>query len=165
MSKKIKYEKMTGSERAYRVMMIVTYIVAALTVVSCVFVVPGIDVSGSSPWLVVYSALYAVYFLMLAACAVLAYRFFVKTRKDYAAIQAGMLGISAVFTAANVKMFLIFFLYGIGKDSKVEELFGTDMDSLTQGLTSGWVMLIIAFSVTMLLGVLSIIRLAARKYS
>ena len=74
-----------------------------------------------------------------------------------------MLAVSTLFSASNIKMFIVFFLYGIGKDAKVEQLFGNDMASLTEGFTAGWTMLIIAFSVNLLLAILGISKLISKK--
>lgn len=165
MAKKIKYDKMHGSEKAYRITMLITYLIAALAVLSSIFTVPNIDEHNNTPLLAVYSVVFVVYVLLLAVCAALATVFFKKTGKEYAAVQAFMLYIATAFTAANFKMFLVFFFYGVGLDSKVEKLFGTDMRALTDSFTAGWMMLAIGFGITMLLGVLSIVRLASKKYS
>lgn len=165
MAKQIKYDKMHGSERAYRIMMIVTYLFAAVTVLSCIFTVPNIDENTNTPLLAVYSAVFAVYVVLLLVCAILAALYFNKTHKEGAAVQSIMLFAATIFTAANVKMFFVFFLYGVGREYKVEELFGTDMRALTDSFTTGWTMLAIGFVITMLLGILSIVRLASRKYS
>lgn len=165
MSKRIVYEKMCGCEKAYRVTMIVTYVLAAVTVLSCIFTVPDMDEDKSAPLLCVYSVVYVVYLLLILACSGLAFGYFRKTRREYAAVQSVMLVVAAAFTAANVKMFFAFFLYGIGGETKVEELFGSDMRALTDSFTAGWMMLVVGFAVVMLLGVLSIVRLASKKYS
>ena len=65
MSKQIRYEKMHKYEKAYRISAIITYIAAAVTVISCIFTVPGMDTSGSQPLLIVYSCIYAAYTIML----------------------------------------------------------------------------------------------------
>lgn len=164
MSKTIKREKLSKSERVYRISVLVTYIIAALTVFSCAFTVPNIDVESSKePVLSVYAVIFFIYVLLLAYCAVMAWIAFKGTKKEVLAIQGIMLGVSSLFAASNIKMFAIFFLYGIGKDAKVEELFGSNMSSLTESFSVGWTMLIIAFSVNMLLAVLSISRLALKK--
>lgn len=165
MAKKIKYEKMHSSEKAYRITMIITYLIAAAAVLSSIFTVPNIDENNNTPLLAVYSIAFAVYVILLLVCALLAALFFSKTHKEYAAVQAIMLFAATAFTAANFKMFLVFFFYGVGMDAKVEKLFGTDMRALTDSFTSGWMMLAIGFGITMLLGVLSIVRLASKKYS
>ena len=76
-----------------------------------------------------------------------------------------MLFLAGAFTLANVKMFIVLFLYGAGMDSTVEKVFGTNMDELTQSFTAGWIMLAVGFAIIMLLGMLSIVRMAAKRYS
>ncbi|MBP1573353.1 MAG: hypothetical protein J6A55_06090 [Oscillospiraceae bacterium] len=164
MSKKIKREKLVKSEKAYRISVIATYIFAAITILSCIFTVPGMDVEKKTePMLAVYSVAFCVYVLALAACAVMAWVAFKKANKEALAIQSIMLAVSTLFSASNIKMFIVFFLYGIGKDAKVEQLFGNDMASLTEGFTAGWTMLIIAFSVNLLLAILGISKLISKK--
>ena len=165
MSKQIRYEKMHKYEKAYRISAIITYIAAAVTVISCIFTVPGMDTSGSQPLLIVYSCIYAAYTIMLFVCALLAFLYFKNTRKEYAAVQSLMLFLAGAFTLANVKMFIVLFLYGAGMDSTVEKVFGTNMDELTQSFTAGWIMLAVGFAIIMLLGMLSIVRMAAKRYS
>ena len=165
MAKQIRYEKMHKSEKAYRITMIVTYILAAITVLSCIFTVPNMGTAKDSVLLVGYGAAYAAYLIQLIVCAVLAVLFFKKTRKEYAAVQAIMLFAAAAFTGASVRMFAAMTLYGVGMDSTAEKLFGTDMDALTSSFTTGWVMLAIAFVITMITGMLSIVRMALKKYS
>lgn len=164
MSKQIKREKLVKSEKAYRISVIAVYIFAALTILSCVFTVPGMDVEkNTEPMLAVYAVLFCVYVLGLAACAVMAWVAFKNAKKEVLAIQSIMLAISTLFTLSNIKMFIVFFLYGIGKDAKVEEMFGSNMSALTEGFTLGWTMLIIAFSVNLLLAILSISKLISKK--
>lgn len=164
MSKQIKYDKLHKSEKRYRISVIVTYIFAALTVFSCAFTIPNIDVEKStSPVLTVYAVAFALYVLLLLACGIEAVVAYKKTNKEVMAIQSIMLFISTVFVASNVKMFTVFFLYGIGKDATVEKLFGNDMNALTEGFSTGWTMLIIGFTVNMLLAILSVSKLLSKK--
>lgn len=165
MAKQIKYDKMHSSERAYRITMLITYLLAAVAVLSCIFTVPNIGDNSNTPILAIYAAVFVVYVILLFIDASLATVYFRKTGKEYAAVQAFMLFITAAFTAVNAKMFFVFFLYGTGMEDKVKELFGTDMRALTDSFTAGWMMLAIGFGITMLLGILSIVRLASRKYS
>ncbi len=160
MAKQIKYDRLHNSEKAYRISVLVTYIFAALAVLSCAFTVPGMDPENrQEPALAVYGVVFAVYVLMLLTCAIMGAVAFKKTKKEVMAIQSVMLAISTLFAASNIKMFIVFFLYGLGMDGKVEELFGSNMEVLTDSFTTNWTMLVIAFSVNLLLAVLSLIKL------
>ena len=164
MSKKIIYEKMSGVEKLYRIMIIATYIFAAAVIVSCVFTVPNIDID-TSPLMAAYSIAFFVYTALIIACAVVGVIFFKKTGKEVGAFQAMLLGVAALFNGFNFKMFFIIFLYGIGKESKVEELFGSDVNTITESFQSGWTLLVIAFSIMMVLAILSIAKMASKKHS
>ncbi len=164
MSKQIKYDKLHKSEKRYRVSVIVAYVFVAIAVFSCVFTIPDIDLEKSTtPLLAVYAVAFVLYVLALLACGIEAVIAFKKTNKEVLAIQAIMLFIATAFVASNVKMFTTFFLFGIGKDSMVEKLFGSDMNALTESFSTSWTMLIIGFFINMLLAVLSISKLASKK--
>ncbi len=163
MAKQIKYDKLHKSEKVYRISVLVTYIFAAIAVLSCIFTVPGMDPENrQEPALAVYGVVFAVYVLMLLSCAIMSAVAFKKTKKEVLAIQSVMLAISTLFAASNIKMFVVFFLYGLGMDSRVEELFGSNMKALTDSFASDWTMLIIAFSVNLLLAILSLVKLTKK---
>lgn len=159
MAVKIKRDPFLKIEKAYRKTTAVTFFVALAVILSALIIVPLFGSSEAYWVMILYSVLYYIFCLDLAACAVLGAISCVKTKNEILCIQSVMHIISLVLSLMNCKLFTVFFLYGIKQDRLADKITGTDYDAFVTEAFSQVQYLLLALVISCILCVFSCVKL------
>lgn len=163
MSKKIKLEKLTKEEKTYRVLSIVNFGFTVICAGAGAFLLPKMIDNESRTIAMAMSLLFFVYMIMCIAGCVLAFRYYKATDQTAGVGHGAVLTVTTIINVVNLRFFTVMFLEGLNKSDAAQKLIGSVTETeYLQSLSGTWTALVIGMAFMMLLGVLSVIKLASR---
>lgn len=162
---KIKREPFYLIEKIYRITAALTFYVALGVILSAVVIVPIFGSADTNWVMLLYSGFFFLFCLALCGCAVLSAMACYKTKDEYLGVQCVLHIIDFILTFLNYKLFWVFFLYGINKDSLADKFVGASSDAFVTESIDKWIYIFIALVISCVIAVLSTVKLAKeRKY-
>ena len=150
-------------EKAYRITTAATFYVIFAVILSAAVIVPLFGSADANWVMILYSVFFYLYCLGLTGCAVLGAFACYKTKNEALGLQCALHIIDFILAFLNYKLFTVFFLYGINKDSSAEKLVGIDADAFVADSTQKWIYLILSVLISCILAVLSTVKLSKEK--
>lgn len=163
MSKKIKLEKLTAQEKAYRAVSIVSFAFSVVCAGAGAFLLPKMIDNESRKIALLMAVMFYVYMALCALGAVLAFRYYKVTDAAAGVGHGAVLTITTIINIVNLRFFTVMLLEGIGRTDAAKKLIGdVSQTDYFASLSGNWTALVIGMAFVMLLGVLSVIKLASR---
>jgi hypothetical protein len=162
MPKQIKKEKITKSERNNRIWAILAMVSAFLFGAALILFMKDF-INNESLWRgLVIVGTYSLYTLLAIVHCLHGFNVFRK-EEHYGVLFQSILTAAAAFAALlSGKFAVVMTLSALGKDTAAQNLIGSDttMDDFVLAQSTAWILLICGIAAVILVGIISIVRLA-----
>ena len=164
MPKQIKKEVLKPGEMAYRVTAVIVMFLATGLAALLVFMLPRLLEDESAVKACIITGVYALFTIGCIVHCAIALINYPKEPENASALIQGILSLAASFMCLlNLRFMLAMFFSGLDMQAQADKVIGDHtMSEFVNMQTSNWTCLIFAMAIMLLIGILSVVRLAKR---